>query len=88
MVRTIPSKEDKVDLSSVEAPKSQALVARLGSMAPDDNLADDDPNILNFDTIESEIVCRMSSLLQKCWPDSGKPDYPVRYSGWSNFCNP
>jgi hypothetical protein len=57
-------------------------------MAPDDNLADDDPNILNFDTIESEIVCRMSSLLQKCWPDSGKPDYPVRYSGWSNFCNP
>jgi hypothetical protein len=28
-----------------------------------DNLIDDDPNLLNFDAAESEIVCRMSSRL-------------------------
>jgi hypothetical protein len=57
--------EDKVDTSSAEAPKAQALVARLGSKASDDNLADDDLDLLNFATMKSEIVCWMSSQLQK-----------------------
>jgi hypothetical protein len=88
MVRTTLSKEDKVDISSMEVPTAQALVARPGSKAMYDNLADDDPVLLNFGTMESEIVCRTSSLLQKCWPDSGKQDCPVWYSRWSDFRDP
>jgi hypothetical protein len=61
MVHTTPPKEDKVDTSSVEAPTTQALVARPGSKAPNDNLVDDDPILLNFITVESEIICQMSS---------------------------
>jgi hypothetical protein len=76
-VRTIPPKEDKVDTSSAEDPTAQALVARSGSKAPDDNLTDDDPDLLNFAAAGSEIICQMSSWLQTCWPDSGKPDCPV-----------
>jgi hypothetical protein len=30
---------------------------------PDDNLADNDPDLLNFTVAESEIICRMSSRL-------------------------
>jgi hypothetical protein len=30
---------------------------------PDENLADDDPDLLKFDVAESEIVCRMNSWL-------------------------
>jgi hypothetical protein len=63
MAHTTPPKEDKVDTLSVEAPMAQALVTRLRSKALNDNLADDDPNLLNFDATESEIVCRMSSRL-------------------------
>jgi hypothetical protein len=63
MVCTTPPKEDKADTSLAEVPTTQALVARLGSKALDDNLADDDPDILNFIVAESEIVCRMSSRL-------------------------
>jgi hypothetical protein len=73
MVHTTPPKEDKVDTSSAEAPTAQTLVARPGSKAPDDNLADEDPNL---------------SLVQRCWIDSGKLDYPVWYFGWSSFHNP
>jgi hypothetical protein len=76
MARTTPLKEDKMGTSSTEAPKAHALVARPGSKAPDDNLADDDPDLLNFGAVEFEIVCRMSSQLQSYWPDSGKPDCP------------
>jgi hypothetical protein len=36
-------------------------VAQPGSKASDDDLVDDDPGLLNFDTVESETVCRMSS---------------------------
>jgi hypothetical protein len=64
MARIIPPKEDKAGTSSVEAPTAQALVARPGSKASNDNLADDDPNLLNFDMAESEIVCRTCSRLQ------------------------
>jgi hypothetical protein len=39
---TTPPKEDKADISSIEAPTAQALVARLRSKAPDDNLGDND----------------------------------------------
>jgi hypothetical protein len=56
MVLTTPPKEDKVDTSSAGVPTSQALVARPGSKALDDNLIDDDPNLLNFDMAEFEIV--------------------------------
>jgi hypothetical protein len=66
MACTTPPMEDKVDTSSAEAPMVQALVTRPKSEAPDDNLADDDPDLLNFDTVESEIVCRMSPRLQRC----------------------
>jgi hypothetical protein len=61
--RTTLPKEDKVGISSAEAPTAQALVARLGSKALDDTLIDDDPNLLTFGTVKSEIVCRMSSRL-------------------------
>jgi hypothetical protein len=57
MVRTTPPREDKVGTSSVEAPTAQALVAQSRSKASDDNLADDDPELLNFHVTESEIVC-------------------------------
>jgi hypothetical protein len=63
MVHTTLPKQDKADTSSVEAPTAQALVARPGSEAPDDSLGDDDPNVLNFATGNSEIICRMSSRL-------------------------
>jgi hypothetical protein len=39
----------------------QVLVAGLESKAPDDNLIDDDPDLLNFDVMESEIICWISS---------------------------
>jgi hypothetical protein len=64
--------DDKVGTSSADALTAQALVARLGSKAPNDNITDDDPDPLNFTAAESKIVCRMSSRLRRCWPDSGK----------------
>jgi hypothetical protein len=88
MVRTTPPKVDKVDTSSMEVPTAQALVARPGSKAPNDNIADDDPDLLNFTMVEFEIICRMSSQLQRCWPNSRKPDCPIWNSGWSDFCAP
>jgi hypothetical protein len=63
MVRTTPPKEDKVDTSLAEVPTTQALEVRPGSKAPDDNLADNDPDLLNFYAAESEIACQMSSRL-------------------------
>jgi hypothetical protein len=39
---------DKANTSSVEASMAKALVARSGSMAPDDSPIDDDPDLLNF----------------------------------------
>jgi hypothetical protein len=62
-VHTILPKEDNVDTSSAEAPTAQALVARPGSKALDNNPADDDPDLLNFTAVESGIACRMSSRL-------------------------
>jgi hypothetical protein len=85
MVHTSPPKEDKVGTTSAEATTAEALVARPESKALDDNLADDDPDLLNFYTAESKIICRMSSQLQRCWLDLGKPECPVWYSGWSSF---
>jgi hypothetical protein len=61
MLHTTPSEEDKMGTSSVEAPTTQALVARPGSKAPDDNFTDSDPDLLNFDAAEFEIICRTSS---------------------------
>jgi hypothetical protein len=52
-------------------------VAQSGSRATDDNLGDDDPDLLNFAVVGSEITCRTSSRLQMYWLDSWKPDYPV-----------
>jgi hypothetical protein len=63
MVRTTPPKEDKEGTSSAEVPTAQALVARPKSKASHDNLADDNPDLLNFDVAESEIICQMSSRL-------------------------
>jgi hypothetical protein len=77
MVHTTLPKQDKADTSSVEAPTAQALVARPGSETPDDSLADDDPNLLNFAAGNSEIICRMSSWLQNYWSNSGKVGCPV-----------
>jgi hypothetical protein len=77
MVRTTPSKEDKVGTSLTESLTAQASVAQPGSKAPDDTPADDNPDLLTFGAVESEIVCRISSRLQSYWPDSGKPDCPV-----------
>jgi hypothetical protein len=57
------AKEDKVDTSSVEVPTAPALVARSKSKAPDDNLGDDNPDLLNFAAVGSEIDCQMSSRL-------------------------
>jgi hypothetical protein len=80
MVRTTPPKEDKVDTSSAEVPTAQALAAQSRSKALDDSLVDDDPVLLNFDAVESKIVCWTSSRLWKFWPDSGKPNCPFRIS--------
>jgi hypothetical protein len=88
MVRTTLPKKDKVGTLSVKAPTAQTLVARLGSKAPDDNLADDDPDLLNFDMAESEIACRTSSRLQRCWLDSGKLDCLVWYLDGPVFTPP
>jgi hypothetical protein len=63
MVRTTPPKEDKEGTSSAEVPTAQALVARPKSKASHDNLADDNPDLLNFDVAGSEIICQMSSRL-------------------------
>jgi hypothetical protein len=63
MVHTTPPKEDKVDTSSTEVPTTQALVARSGSKAPNDNLAEGDPDLLSFDAVESKIICWMSPRL-------------------------
>jgi hypothetical protein len=63
MVCTTLPKVDKAGASSTEVPTAQALVARLRNKASDDNLADDDFGLLNFTTVDSEIVCRMSSRL-------------------------
>jgi hypothetical protein len=88
MVRTTPPKEDMMDTSPMEAPTTQALVARPESKAPDDNLVDEDLDHLNFDVAESEIACRTNSRLQRCWPDSKKLNYPIWHSRWSNFRDP
>jgi hypothetical protein len=61
MVHTTPPKEDKAGTSSVEAPTTQALVTRSGNKASDDNLAYNDPDLLNFDAAEFKIVCQTSS---------------------------
>jgi hypothetical protein len=87
-VHTTPPKEDKVDTPSTEAPTAQALVDRLGNKVMDDNPNENDTDILNFDAVKSEIICRMSSRLQRCWPDSGKSDCLVLYFRWSGFCTP
>jgi hypothetical protein len=88
MVHTTPPKEDKVDTSLAETPMAQTSLAQQGSKAPDDNLGDDDPELLNFTVVESEIICQMGSRLHRYWPDSGKPDYPVWYSKWFGFHAP
>jgi hypothetical protein len=77
MDRTTLPKEEKADASSVEVPTAQALVARPESKAPDDDLDDNDPDLLNFAVAEFEIVCQTSFRLQSYWPDLGKPDCPV-----------
>jgi hypothetical protein len=63
MVRTTPPKEERQVHHRRRSPTAQALVARSRSKALDDNLDDDDPDLLNFGTAESEIICRMSSWL-------------------------
>jgi hypothetical protein len=54
---------DKAGTPSAEVPVAQALVARLRSKVPDDDLIDDDPGLLNFAAMESEIVCQTRSRL-------------------------
>jgi hypothetical protein len=63
MVCTTLPKVDKAGTSSVEVPTAQALVARPGNKAPDNNLVDDDLDLLNFTAVEFKIVCRTSSQL-------------------------
>jgi hypothetical protein len=63
MVGTTLPKEDKVDTSSTEVPMVHALATRPGSKASNDKLIDDDPDLLNLDAVESELVCWMSSRL-------------------------
>jgi hypothetical protein len=63
MVRTTLAKVDKAGTSSVEVPTAHALVAQAKSKAPNDDLVDDDLGLLNFITMEFEIVCRTSSQL-------------------------
>jgi hypothetical protein len=88
MDRITPPMEDKVDTSSAEVPTAQTWVAQPEGKAPNDNLGDDDPDLLNFATVGSKIACRTSFWLQRCWPDSGKPDWPVWDSIWFGFCAP
>jgi hypothetical protein len=45
---------------------AQALVDQPESKPLDDNLVDNDPVLLNFDVVKSEIVCRMSYRMWKC----------------------
>jgi hypothetical protein len=60
--RRIPHRSvDKTD-----TPTTQALVAQLESKTLNDSPTDDDPDLLNFTTVESWIACWMSSLLQMC----------------------
>jgi hypothetical protein len=53
MVCTTLPKVDKAGMSSAEVPMAQALVARPGSKASNDDLFDDDPGLLNFTVVES-----------------------------------
>jgi hypothetical protein len=62
MDRTTPSKVNKENTSSAEAPTTQALVARLRSKASDDAPVDDDPDLLNFVTTVFWIDCWMGFL--------------------------
>jgi hypothetical protein len=62
MAHNTPPKEDKIGTSSAEDPMAQALVSRLGSKASDDALADDDSDLLNFDTTVSWIGRRTNVL--------------------------
>jgi hypothetical protein len=57
MDHTTPSKVDKTDTSSAEAPMAQALVARSRSKASNDAPVVNDPNLLNFVVIVSWIGC-------------------------------
>jgi hypothetical protein len=77
MDRTTPSKVNKENTSSAEAPTTQALVARLRSKASDDAPVDNDPDLLNFVTAVFWIGCWMGFLPQKYWHDPGKPDGPI-----------
>jgi hypothetical protein len=88
MGRTTPPKEDKVGTSTMKAPMAHALVARSESEAPNDNLGCDASILLNATVVGSEVACRMSSQLQMCWPNLGKPDYTIWDSRLSNFCSP
>jgi hypothetical protein len=63
MIRTTLPKEEKLGTSSAEAPTAKAMVVRPGSKALDDNLANDNPDLLNFDAAESKIICWMISRL-------------------------
>jgi hypothetical protein len=65
MVHTTPPKADKVDTSSAKVLTAQALVARSGSKAPDDNLADDNLDLLNFTTVESDVTPHVTETLMK-----------------------
>jgi hypothetical protein len=49
---TLP-KVDKANTSSAEVPTTWALVVRLKSKAPDDNLADGGSDLLDFTAVES-----------------------------------
>jgi hypothetical protein len=42
---------------------AHALVVRPRGKVPNDNLADDDPDLLNFEAVKSEIICQTSSRL-------------------------
>jgi hypothetical protein len=63
MVHTTLPRVNKKGTSLAEVPTAQALAAQSGSKALDDNLADDDPSLLNLTVVEFEIVCRMSFRL-------------------------
>jgi hypothetical protein len=63
MIHTTPPKVDKAGTSSMKVPIAQALVARPGSKASDDDLVDDDIDLLNFIAAEFETVCRTSPWL-------------------------
>jgi hypothetical protein len=63
-------------------------VTRLGSKVPNYDPIDDDAKLLNFVTTVPWIGCWMSFLLQKYWPDPGKPDGLVWETRWSSFHDP